>query len=515
MTVSKIIVTTVAEITDPTSAEIARYLGGVGMTAGDGGTDPPPVVPPIVPTTDYYPADPYDAPYPSPAGHTIPSKPYLRDKEGKIFRLVQSPPPIYYPNVRPAGTVAGTQEGMYYTSAFAGFPCSVNGVVVNTRNPPMPPPLNDYVAIIYFTMLQIDKNGLVWGVGANNLWYNYASGNRFLPTGNDRPNISTAPPPVIAMPADPPKGAIQPGSTGRTILVGPSQAIKTLAAGIAAANAGDTLQLDAAVFKETARINIPLHIKGAAAGGTVISGAGVPLSAYPMGGRGGFVPNGVDCIVDDVEFSGGWGILDKTASDLTSAVRPVGPCWLVMNRCKFFDNQCGIGTDNVIGTAAPRVVVVLNDCEAARNGLNDGRSHNFYLGTDTVRAKVTDLKSTAPTNGHAFKFRGWGLEIIGGVYESAHGSPINIPYGTASRAKLTDITLNKAATDDNHLIISYASEGSNNGTAGMTVTGRIIVLCPNPKMQVSAGVVDMTGVTWIGSRPVVNEGSGTVTGMPI
>lgn len=505
MTVKSITIT--AEYIDPTPAEVTRYLGsGTTSTGGDGGTDPPPVT-----TTDYYPADPYDAPYPSPMGDTIPSKPYFRDKEGKVFKLLRDPLPPYYPNKADPMYPTGTQ---FYTAAFAGFPVSVNDVIVNTWNPPLPVPLNNQVAIIYFTMLTIDKNGLVWGVGANNLWYNYASGNRFLPTGNDRPNISTAPPVPVAMPADPPKSAIQPGSTGRTVLAGPSQTLKTMAAGVAACNPGDTLQLDLAVFKETARINIPLHVKGAPGGGTIISGEGVPLSAYPGGGRGGFVPNGVDVTIDDIEFRG-WGIEGKTTSDLTSAIRPVGPCWLTLNRCKGFDNQCFVGTDNVSSQLpTPNVVLTFNDCEAARNGLNDGRSHSFYLNTGTVRAVVNNLKSTAPTNGHAFKARIWGLEINGGVFESAHASPINIPYGTASRAILKGITLNKAATDDNHLLISYASEGSNNGTAGVLVTGTFNLACPQPKMQVAAGVVDMTGVTWTGTKPVVNEGAGTVTGMP-
>lgn len=444
--------------------------------------------------TDFFPPDPHNAPFPSPPGSQLPGAPYLRDNLGTVFTLDSTHLPHYYPT---AGT--GRQG-----NAFAGYSVYVNGVLIDTDNGA---PDTDFWHTIYFTQLIVDNRGVVFAKAPLGMWFAY-DGTRFERAGV--PSITALP--AVRMPVDPPHAAVAPGSSGRVIRVGPSQAIKTIVAGLAAATAGDTLVLDPATFNEGFVVKAPIHFKGTSARanspGTVISGAGLALSAYPMGGRGGVVPT-TDCTFDDIEFTG-WGLLSKR-SDLTSAIRPVGQLWLTCNRCRFTGNQCGIGTD---GGGTPNNVVTLNDCTADRNGLGDGYSHSYYFGNDTVRVVSNNSSSTSPRGGHALKSRAWDITITGGTFDASDATPIDIPDGTAAPFSISGATINKAASDKNHGVLGYAAESTRNGTAGGTVSATINALCASPFVLVNAGIVSFAGSTFTGNKVTGQGPPGAVVGLP-
>ena len=443
---------------------------------------------------DYFPADPHAAPFPSPPGSQIPGAPYLRDNLGTVFTMDTKNLPHYYPR-----TGDGSQG-----NAFAGYYVYVNGALINPDNGA---PSADFWHTIYTTQLLIDNKGVVFAKAPEGQWFSY-DGTRFTAAGVP----ALAPPVALRMPADPPRAAVAPGSSGRVIPVGLSQAIRTIAAALATAAAGDTLKLDPATFNEGFVVKLPIQFKGTPATGnapgTVISGTGLAISAYPMGARGGVVPM-TDCTFDDIEFTG-WGLLSQR-SDLTSAIRPSGPQWLTCNRCHFTGNQCGIGTDS---GGTPNNVVTLNDCTADNNGLGDGLSHNYYFGRDTVRVISNNSRSTAPRGGHALKSRAWGVLITGGVFDASDATPIDIPDGTAAPFSINGATINKSAADNNHGVFGYAAESTSNGTGGGTVIATINALCSGPFVQVKAGTVSFTGSTFTGNKITAQGAPGAVVGLP-
>lgn len=442
---------------------------------------------------DDFPADPYKAPFPSPPGSQIPGAPYLRDHLGTLFTMDTHNPPHYYPRTGP-----GSQG-----NAFAGYYVYINGGLANPDNGA---PDNDPWHTVYTTQLIVDGKGVVFAKAPLGMWFAY-DGTKFVAAGV--PNITA--PAATKMPPDPPRASVAPGSSGKVIRVGPSQPVRTIAAGLAAAGPGDTLQLDPVTFSEGFVVKLPIHFKGtpASAGstGTVISGAGLAGSAYPMQGRGGVVPT-TDCIFSDISFRD-WGLLSKR-SDLTSAIRPAGQQWLTCERCRFTGNQCAIGTD---GGGTANIVVTLNECIAENNGLGDGYSHNYYFGNGTVRVLSTNSSSTAPRGGHAFKSRAWGLTISGGTFDASDATPIDIPDGTAVPFSISGATIDKSAGDANHGVLGYAAESTNNGTAGGAVSSTIHALCPGPFVLVNAGSVSFAGSSFTGNK-VTAQGVGSVAGLP-
>jgi hypothetical protein len=311
-------------------------------------------------------------------------------------------------------------------------------------------------------------------------------------------------------PPDPPHAAIAPGSSGKIIGVGPSQAIRTITAALATAAAGDTLRLDPATFNEGFVVRLPIYFKGtpatASTPGTVISGTTVMSSAYPMQGRAGVVPT-TDSIFDDIQFTG-WGLLSKH-SDLTSAIRPAGQQWLTCNRCRFTGNQCGIGTDS---SGQANNIVTLNDCTSDNNGLGDGLSHNYYFGNSTVLVVSNNSSSTSPRGGHALKSRAWAISIAGGTFDASDATPIDIPDGTTLPFLISGTTINKRADDNNHDILGYATESISNGTAGGVVGATINALCANPSVIVNAGTVSFAGSAVTGNK-LMAKGNGVVIGL--
>lgn len=443
---------------------------------------------------DYFPADPHTAPFPSPPGSQLPGAPYLRDNLGTLFTMDTGNLPHYYPRA------GADSQG----NAFAGYYVYVNGALINPDNGA---PTSDYWHTVYFTQLIVDGKGVVFAKAPQGQWFSY---NGVAFTGGSVPTITPAA--SIKVPPDPPRAAISPGSSGKVVRVGPSQTIKTITAALKTASAGDTLQLDAAEFDEGFVVRLPIHFKGtpatASTQGTVISGTGLAVSAYPMQGRGGVVPT-TDCIFDDIRFTG-WGLLSQR-SDLTSAIRPSGQQWLTCNRCHFTGNQCGIGTD---GGGEPNNVITLNDCRSDNNGLDDGFSHNYYFGNSTVRVISNNSDSTTPRGGHAFKSRSWSFAITGGTFDASDATPIDIPDGTAIPFLISGATITKNAADTNHGVLGYATESTGNGTAGGAISATIDADCADPFVVVNAGTVSFAGSTFKGNKVTAKGAAGAVIGLP-
>lgn len=439
-----------------TADETAMALAFLGAAPVGGGAAVPP------PATNYFPADPGVAPFPSPENSqivnvsgTISGRPYLKDLDGAIHRLVL-----------------------------------VNGVVSYNKGG-VPSPGTDAMVISQLLV----RGGQVYA-DMDNIW-------RFW--GADGVIRSTALPaatgPVVAPPAppsDPTPAAAAPGSSGRVIKAGPSQTLKTLTDAIPTALAGDTVQLDPGTYTDTpAAWGVSLLID---LGGATFDATG--KTANLARGKALLCP-GADSIIQNGTITGV--AMDQTSGQLTSAIRPDDGCgYLTIKNMRLHGNQCGIGHGGF------PIVISVSDSDISGNGLLPGTNtgsltHNLYVQGN--RLTLTNVVSTAPNEAHAIKSRALELVINGGTFASDVGSCIDLPDGTAKPFQIIDAAFQKSATATDHHLMGYAEESTTNGVSGGAITGgSIAALCDHPFIAGAAGTLTASGVMFSGNAIEMSGG---------
>lgn len=392
-----------------------------------------------------------------------------------------------------------------------GFEFSVNDI---------PPAHGAYQMIIrqgrlYYMGVWVGRKGHAPG------WYEYgASGFQKLPPPLDQ--APSANPGPGQMPADPPKASVGPGSSGKVILCGPSQAghggATTLQSAIARARPGDTIKLDpGTTFRESVAIPIPLTIDGGGrvadpglktarfSGGAVIDGTGI---ADPRGYAhelGGLIPL-TDCVIRGCEVRN-FGLREKSPAG-TGGIRAGASGHITVDHCYVHDCQMGLFSG---GFAVDWIIreTLLLDCGLGSAAVtpDGGVTHNMYLG-GAVRVRVENVTSICPAGntqsalsatgytggGHALKVRAAETIIVGGYFASPDASPVDIPDGSAEACFVYGATIQKNQDDVNSNVFSYGEESQKQGTAGAIVVAILKVKCRAPFFQIGPNcIVDFTG----------------------
>lgn len=303
------------------------------------------------------------------------------------------------------------------------------------------------------------------------------------PTGT----VTNTPPPVAST-VDPTPVSPAPGSSGKIIAV--ALGAGALAAAIATASAGDTIQVAPGVYNESVAIGVPLLVTG---GGKVVN-PGTAGATYTAGaildatgvtslaqGQGGFVPL-TDSILTGWEVRG-FGAA-STSNDGTGGYRNNGPGVFHLEDFYLTGNQMGVGPHGGDAT-----LVTLKNGLAIDNGLPKtapGYAHNFYFeGTEViVQGGLTSILHAGGGGGHAFKSRALKNSFLGLNYlYASEESCLDISDGTATPFLITadatgGTTIEKKAGDVNTVIWGYGTESQNNGNAGGTFSGKTIII-PN------------------------------------
>lgn len=152
----------------------------------------------------------------------------------------------------------------------------------------------------------------------------------------------------------------------KTLQVGPGKRYARPCSAILRASRGDTIEIDAAGKYDgdvCGWSTNHLTIRGVGPGRAIIKAA-----SKDWEGKGIWVIAGNDTTVENIEFAG------AIAPDGNGAgIRQEGTNLIVRN-CYFHDNQVGILAGN-----DPKSTILVEFSEFARNGTDDGSSHNIYV----------------------------------------------------------------------------------------------------------------------------------------
>ncbi len=341
------------------------------------------------------------------------------------------------------------------------------------------------------TQLLLASDHNVYMLPAIGIWKHYDSDGTWR---NGTPPTAAQPP--AALPPLPTHNPIAPGS-GAVIQCANDVALN---AAIKAAQPGQKLVLATGTYTTPPpAIMTSLQID---CGGSSFDGTGQDGN-LAQGGAGWFVVgDGGEAIIENIALIKGVG-MSRTNGDLTSAFRVQGGGILTLNKVNAHGNQCAIGVSAPGPTSS---IVVVNDSDISGNGLGvtPSLTHNAYINGGSFT--FSNLVSTEPTVGYALKMRGWILTGTGGAFAAGPGAkPFDVPDGLSVPAVLTNVTVTKGATDNDHGILSYGADGTPNGTAGITFKGgAIAALCQSPFIS-GPVVVTLSGVALTGNLPIAGQ----------
>lgn len=231
-----------------------------------------------------------------------------------------------------------------------------------------------------------------------------------------------------------------------TLQVGPGRPFAKPCAAIAAAAAGDTIEIDAAgdyAGDVCAWNTNRLTLRGA--GGR----ARIDAAGRSSQGKAIWVIGGNDTVVENIEFSGA-AVADKNGA----GIRHQGGNLTVRN-CYFHDNE-----DGILGGDAASSHILVEYTEFANNGAGDGYSHNMYIG-HAGRFTLRFCYSHHSKVGHLVKSRAAENYILyNRLSDEATGTgsyEINLPNG--GRSFIVGNIVEQGPRTQNSTIVSYREEG--------------------------------------------------------
>lgn len=286
-----------------------------------------------------------------------------------------------------------------------------------------------------------------------------------------------------------------------TLTVGPGKTYAKPCAAIAAAKAGDTIEVDAGSYDgDTCAWDTDnLTVKG-------VGGRATIHTTAPVGNKGIFTITAANATIENFEFSG------AVSSDSNGAgIRHQG-LNLTVRGSYFHDNEDGIlgsPAKDKGATAQPgQGSVTIEGCEFANNGAGDGQSHNMYIGnygTFTLHGSYTH----GAKKGQLVKSRAYVSFLLYNRITDEAGTTasyeVDLPNGGTSY--LVGNLIEQSAASENDNIIETGAEGVKNPTNHLYVVSNTIV----NDYGKGTFVLDAAGTTPTTIANNIFVGKGTIT----
>ncbi|MEO5656577.1 MAG: right-handed parallel beta-helix repeat-containing protein [Nitrospiria bacterium] len=241
----------------------------------------------------------------------------------------------------------------------------------------------------------------------------------------------------------------------RILHVGPGRALDRPSRAARVAKDGDTVEIDAGVYRGDAAVwrQNDLTIRGVG-GSATLEAAGAQAE-----GKAIWVIKGRNTTIEHIDFSGAR-VPDRNGA----GIRQEG-AGLTVRHCRFERNENGILTGE-----NPDSDITIEFSEFADNGSGDGRTHNLYIGavrTFTLRGSYShharighNVKSRARTN----------YLLYNRIADEETGTAsyaVDLPNGGASF--VIGNVIQQGPRTENTTILSYGAEGLGRGTNALYV----------------------------------------------
>ena len=241
-----------------------------------------------------------------------------------------------------------------------------------------------------------------------------------------------------------------PSARGNTLQVGPGKPYATPCAAIAAAAAGDEIDIDSSgtyTGDVCAWSTDSLTLVGVGTGRAVIDAGGNNSQ-----GKGIWVISGNNTTVENIEFTGA-----TVPDDNGVGIRAQGNNLTIRN-CYFHDNQEGILTDGGNST------ILIEFTEFYHNGFGDGFTHNVYIGNITKLIFRYNYSHDAVI-GHLLKSRAAENDIYYNrlTDESAGTASYEIDLPNGGLSYIIGNLIEKGPNAQNNALVSYQEEGVASG----------------------------------------------------
>jgi hypothetical protein len=281
------------------------------------------------------------------------------------------------------------------------------------------------------------------------------------------------------------RGACHPG----TLCVGPGLQYPTLTAALKLARDGDTIEVMAGTYHETAAIRQDrLTIRGIG-GRPHVDCAGL----RPSWDKGCLVLAGNDITLENLEISGA--VVPNSRGANAACIRNEPNRSFTVRNVVCHDSQDGILTNG--GS------IVVEGSEFYNNGWT-GRTHNVYFSGDCVSVTVRNSVFRDAKVGHEFKSRCRKTTITDSIFRSTRGSrDLDLPDG--GEVLISGGTIYKGKQAQNHEIVAFAAESCKHpGSLRMI---RVKIVNEEPRASIhnfdkcKGQPISLEGVTFQGVRP--------------
>lgn len=237
-------------------------------------------------------------------------------------------------------------------------------------------------------------------------------------------------------------------ASGAVLHVGPGQRYPTPCRAIAAASAGDQIQIDASG-------NYDGDVCGWSTNQLTIVGVNgrpkIDAKGRSADGKAIWVISGNNTTVENIEFTGA-AVPDHNGA----GIRQEGVN-LTVRRCFFHDNEEGIlAGDN------PSSQILVETTEFAGNGYHDGQAHNIYV-NHIAQFTLRFSYSHDSISGHLVKSRALQNYILYNRLSGESGTSsyeLDLPSG--GRSYVIGNVLEQGARTENSTIVAYGEEGFTN-----------------------------------------------------
>ncbi|EXI75211.1 MAG TPA: hypothetical protein PK440_01000 [Candidatus Accumulibacter phosphatis] len=271
-----------------------------------------------------------------------------------------------------------------------------------------------------------------------------------------RPPLTT--PAVAATPVEAPvvgRAGSQPPSpdgkpatvaSGRTIVVGEREQVRSISEAARLARDGDTIEIRQGEYRRQAVVWMQdrLTIRGVGKRPVLVA------EGDSAEGKALWVVRSPQMTIDNLEFRGA-----RVAAGNGAGIRFEGGHLKVV-RCAFFDNEMGILTSN-----AADAVLEVEDSEFGAAPRHAGALHHLLYAGTIARLKVSGSRFQQGHLGHLIKSRARESSILHNLLVDGAGGSASyeLEFPNGGVAWVIGNIIGQSATTDNPVVVSYGAEG--------------------------------------------------------